>query len=91
MLRNPDPRFHRGLEIAFALLLPFGSVLAWRRRPFGSLRMMCIIAILMASGGLIAGCGSSGVMGTPTGTTNVTINATSGSITQSTIVAMTVQ
>jgi hypothetical protein len=88
----PDLRYGRGYEIASALLLPFGTLLAWRRRrSAASLRIMGIVAILLASGSLIVGCGSSSMMGTPGGTANVTIKATSGSITQSTVVAMTVQ
>jgi uncharacterized protein (TIGR03118 family) len=91
-LLNPDPRSRRGFEIASALLLPFGSLLAWRRRRrFASLRIVGVVVILLAAGSLIGGCGSSGVMATPTGTANVTVSATSGSITQSTVVAITVK
>jgi len=87
-------------EFALALLLPFGSALAFgRRRRFSSLRMLGVVAVLLLSVGAIEGCsgygsagyGMSGTAGTPAGTTNVTINATSGSITQSTVVALTVQ
>jgi len=73
-------------------LLPFGSLLALRRRQrFASLRILGALTVLLASAGLIAGCGSSGMAPTPAGTSNVTITATSGSITQSTVVALTVQ
>ena len=78
--------------IGFALLLPFGSLLALRRRKkFASLRILGAVTVVLASAGLIAGCGSSGMAPTPAGTSNVTITATSGSITQSTVVALTVQ
>ena len=46
--------------------------------------------ILFLSAGLVMGCGSS-TPGTPAGTSNVTITATSGSITQTSNVALTVQ
>ncbi len=83
----------RSLVIIPAVLLPFGSLLALRRRrKFASLRILGVFVILLASAGLIEGCGSSGMAATsPTGTSNVTITATSGSITQTTVVALTVQ
>jgi len=88
--------------IVFALLLPFGSLLALRRRFTGlrtgrrvglrtGLRMLGVFAVLVASAGLLAGCGSSGTPATPAGTTNVTVTATSGSVMQTTVVALTVQ
>jgi uncharacterized protein (TIGR03118 family) len=79
--------------VAFAMLLPFGSLLVLRRRNKSSgLRILGLLTVLLASAGVIAGCGSSGGMSaTPAGTSNVTITATSGSITQTTTVALTVQ
>jgi uncharacterized protein (TIGR03118 family) len=84
--------------VALALLLPFGSALACsRRRRILSLRMLGVAAVLLASAGAIEGCssygtsGSNGTPGAPAGTTNVTVNATSGNITQSTMVALTIQ
>jgi hypothetical protein len=49
--------------------------------------------MLFVSAGLVVGCSysSSGMAATPAGTSNVTIKATSGSITQSFEVALTVQ
>jgi apolipoprotein N-acyltransferase len=80
------------LVILPAMLLPFGSLLALRRRKkFAGLRILGVLVVLLASAGLIVGCGSSGMAATPTGTSNVTISATSGSITQNTVVALTVQ
>jgi len=79
--------------IVFALLLPFGSLLALRRRFIGlraGLRMLGVLAVLAASAGLLAGCGSSGTAATPAGTSNVTVTATSGSVMQTTVVALTV-
>jgi hypothetical protein len=79
-----------GVGIVSALLLPFGSLLAFGRRR--RLRGLAGVAVLFAAAGLIAGCGSSsGMSGTPAGTSNVTVTATSGSVTQTAVVAMTVQ
>jgi uncharacterized protein (TIGR03118 family) len=82
---------HGYVAMASLLLLPFGSLLAFRRRrQFASLRLLGSLVLIAASAGLIAGCGSS-TPATPAGTSNVTITATSGSITQTTKVALTVQ
>jgi uncharacterized protein (TIGR03118 family) len=88
-----------GFGIATALLLPFGSLLAFRRRrSLASLRVLGVLVIFVATASLIVGCGSSGSnpSGTipaipPAGTSNVTITATSGNIVQSTVIALTVQ
>ena len=92
------PRFdglhsRRGMEILSALLLPFGSLLAMRRRrQFVSLRILGAVTILLAAGSLIVGCSNTPTMiATPAGTSNVTITATAGSTTQTTIVALTVK
>jgi uncharacterized protein (TIGR03118 family) len=77
--------------IGFALMLPFGTLLAVRRsRRFASLRILGVLAVLLASSALVVGCGSSSPA-TPQGTSNLTVTATSGSIVQSFNVAMTVQ
>jgi uncharacterized protein (TIGR03118 family) len=82
---------HGSLFLASVLMLPFGSLLAFGRlRRFRSQRLLGVVALLFISSGLIMGCGSS-ASGTPAGTTNVTITATSGSITQTSLVALTVQ
>ncbi len=83
-----------GVGIASALLLPFGSLLAFsRRRRSSGLRILGVLSMLFVSAGLVVGCSysSSGMAATPAGTSNVTIKATSGSITQSFEVALTVQ
>jgi uncharacterized protein (TIGR03118 family) len=78
--------------IGFALLLPFGTLLALRRsRRFASLRILGVLAVLLASSALVVGCGGSSTPATPAGTSNLTVTATSGSIVQSFNVAMTVQ
>ena len=83
---------HPGMGIVSALLLPFGSLLAMRRRRrFAGLRILGVAAVLLASAGLIAGCSSTAPTPvTPAGTSNITITATSGSITQSAVVGLTV-
>jgi apolipoprotein N-acyltransferase len=82
----------RSLVIIPAMLLPFGSLLAFRRRKkFAGLRILGVLTLMLGAAGLIVGCGASGTAPTPTGTSNVTISATSGSITQTTVVALTVQ
>ena len=82
---------HGSLFLASALMLPFGSLLAFgRRRRLASMRLLGAVTLAFISAGLIAGCGSS-MSGTPAGTTNVTIMATSGSIAQTSTVALTVQ
>ena len=93
-LKLDGPGSHRALGIVSAMLLPFGGLLALRRRrDLAGLRILGVLTILFASASLIAGCSysPSGTPGTPAGTTNVTITATSGSVMQSTVVAVTVQ
>jgi uncharacterized protein (TIGR03118 family) len=80
------------VAVASILLLPFGSLLAFRRRTqFASLRLLGGLVLIAASAGLFAGCGGSSMPATPAGTSNVTITATSGSTMQTTKVALTVQ
>jgi uncharacterized protein (TIGR03118 family) len=84
--------------ITAAFLLPFGAILASFRRHSStsrpSIRLFALLGILLVSAGFIQGCSSSSDVippSTPAGTTAVTIKATSGSITQSTVVNLTVQ
>jgi uncharacterized protein (TIGR03118 family) len=85
--------------ITAALLLPFGAFFTSRRRRSSGtqqrhLRLLGLLGILLISAGFVAGCSSSSdvfVPSTPAGTSAVTIKATSGSITQSTVVNLTVQ
>ena len=82
---------HSATGITAALLLPFGALLALRRRQLAGLRILGALVIMLASAGLISGCGSSpGMAATPAGTSNVTITAASGSITKTFVVALTV-
>ena len=79
--------------ITAALLLPFAAILTFSRRRQLNIRLFALFAVLVLSAGLIAGCSntSNAVPFTPTGSTAVTIKATSGTITQSTVVNLTVQ
>jgi uncharacterized protein (TIGR03118 family) len=85
-------------KIAAALFFPFSAMLLFPRRRSPnqqfSIRLFGLLGILVVSAGFTVGCSSSSdvfVPSTPTGTSQVTINATSGSITQSTVVNLTVQ
>jgi uncharacterized protein (TIGR03118 family) len=85
-------------KFTVALLLPFGAILTFRRRrapnQHRSIRLLGLLGILLVSAGFIAGCSSTSdvfVPSTPAGTSQITIKATSGSITQSTVINLTVQ
>jgi uncharacterized protein (TIGR03118 family) len=91
-----SPSTRRGAAasgITAALLLPFAAILTFSRRRQLNIRLFALFAVLVLSAGLIAGCSntSNAVPFTPTGSTPVTIEATSGPITQSTVVNLTVQ
>jgi len=85
--------------IAYALLLPFASILLFTRRrgsnPTANLpRLLGMALLLIISGGLAAGCASDSpapAPATPAGVANITILATSGAISQQTTLALTVQ
>jgi hypothetical protein len=96
-------------SIVAAMLLPFGSLLAFsRKRASGkgrSLQLLGLLVLLAVSAGVVVGCSSSMPMsspvatspttpstpGTAAGVQMVTVTATSGSITQNTTIALTVQ
>jgi uncharacterized protein (TIGR03118 family) len=84
--------------ITAALLLPFGAILAFFRRrspnKHHTIQLLGLLGVLFVSACLIEGCSSTSsvfVPSTPPGTSVVTIKATSGSITQSAVVNLTVQ
>ena len=92
--------------ITYALLLPFASVLIFRRRrsslsATNPLRLLGLFVLLIASTGFLVGClssnnppvnnGTAVAPGTPSGTSTITITATSWSINQTATVALTVQ
>jgi hypothetical protein len=94
-----QPLFEHHGQLFYALLLSgfLGMVSATRRRPrFHATRVLAWIVLLCLPGLWVAcGGGSSvgngGHGGTPTGSSTVTINATSGSLEHSTTIALKVQ
>lgn len=98
-----QPRTLRGMYtagIAAAFLLPFGSIFAFTRRrsskKASNLRFLALLGVLFVSLGLAAGCSGARTPPAPTpftpdGTSQITITATSGAITQSTVIAVDVQ
>jgi uncharacterized protein (TIGR03118 family) len=87
-----------GAGIAVATLLPFGSLLVFSRKRNGKnrLHILAIFALFLTTAGLVVGCSSSNSPNststpTPTGMQQVTINATSGNITQTATINLTVQ
>ena len=70
------------------LLLPFASL---RRFRLKSGRMLLVIALMLASLGLLTGCGSGGYFSQPQQTYTVTVTGTSGSMTHATTVILTVE
>jgi uncharacterized protein (TIGR03118 family) len=85
-------------KFTVAFFLPFGALLLFPRRRSPSqqrsLRILGLFGALILSAGFITGCTSYSnvfVPSTPAGTSQVTIKATSGSITQSTVINLTVQ
>jgi hypothetical protein len=95
-----EPRTLHGAAtagITAAFVLPFGALLTLRRRRLSrgwrSIQLFAMLGALVVSSGFIAGCGSysNSTPSTPPGTSQVTIKATSGTTTQTTIVNLTVQ
>ena len=86
---------HGAAGIATALLLPFASVLMFYRRRSsalsGLLGMFVLCGILFAATGTMMGCGQSLPPSTPLGTSQVAVTATSGSTSQTVMIALTVQ
>jgi uncharacterized protein (TIGR03118 family) len=86
---------HGAAGIATALLLPFASGLMFYRRRSsalsGLLGMFVLCGILFAATGTMMGCGQSLPPSTPLGTSQVAVTATSGSTSQTVMIALTVQ
>jgi uncharacterized protein (TIGR03118 family) len=95
----PSHRSNSAAGITYAVLLPFASVLIFRRRKSGNaasaLRLLSVMLVFVATSGFILGCGGSSMTTsqpvTPAGTSTVTMTATSGAVMQQTSVALTVQ
>jgi uncharacterized protein (TIGR03118 family) len=90
--------------ITAALLLPFASLLAFRRKAsqvsgMATLRLLSLVLALVASASLFVGCSTTSptpsvpvvTPGTPLGQSTVTITATAGSTTQQTTLVLKVQ
>ena len=84
--------------IVSAVLLPFASLLALRRRRsttryMQSMRLLGVLLVLVSIGGFVTGCsdGPAPPTPTPSGVTNVVITATAGTAIQQTTVALIVQ
>ena len=81
--------------VAAALLLP-GLLVFRRRKSLSVLARSAVVTLLLmgslGAGTLLSGCSSNSMppTATPAGTSNVVITATSGSISQTTTVAITV-
>jgi hypothetical protein len=92
---------HGAAGIATALLLPFASVLMFYRRRLpvlrGLLGLLVLCGITFAAAGVLMGCRNSMIAATtppapttPLGTSQVTVTATSGSASQTAMIALTV-
>lgn len=87
----------QGLGIAMAAVMPFAGFFlfgAARRRRWPALVPMLLLGLAVTAG--VAGCGggsktSLGTLPTPTGTSQVTVTAISGAVSQSTSISLTVQ
>jgi uncharacterized protein (TIGR03118 family) len=94
---HPSTLRGKAAGITVALLLPFGAMLIFPRRSlrhYRSIRLFGLLGILMVSAGFFAGCSSSSDVVTPftpPGTSAITIQAVSGTVTQTTVVNLTVQ
>jgi sugar lactone lactonase YvrE len=83
--------FHRSFRtplVLALLLLPF-SVL--RRAPGRPSRLLLLFLLTLTSAGVIAGCGSGGYFNQPQRTYIITVTGTSGNLSHSTSVTLTVQ
>ena len=90
------PPKHSGRGIAAATAMPLAAFLlfgAVRRRRFLAMLPIVVLGLVVAAG--VAGCSSKGggstAVPTPTGTSQVTVTATSGTISQTTVISLTVQ
>ena len=88
----------RGMGIAMAAVMPFAGLFlfgAARRRRWPAMVPMVLLGLAVVAG--VAGCGggsktlTTGPLPTPTGTSQVTVTGTSGAISQTTSISLTVQ
>ncbi len=89
-----DLKVHGMVAVASAVLFPFASLLVFYRRRSpaisNALRVCLLGVVMLAALGLFAGCTTT-QPATPAGTSQVTVTATSGSVSQTATIALTVQ
>jgi uncharacterized protein (TIGR03118 family) len=96
---NVSRRTISNTGIVSAVLLPFASILAFRRRKIAtatmrSVRLLGLLLVIASVGGLITGCNGAGPNSspsTPAGVTPIVVNAVSSTAVQQTTVAVTVK
>jgi uncharacterized protein (TIGR03118 family) len=96
---NASLRTISNTGIVSAVLLPFASILAFRRRKIAtttmrSARLLGLLLVLASVGGVIIGCNGDGPNSspsTPAGVTPIVVNAVSSAAIQQTTVALTVK
>jgi hypothetical protein len=98
MARQTPPHKQSDAGIAAAAITPLAALLLFgafkRRRKFLALLPIVLVAAAVAVG--VAGCGGSSSSATPTptptpgGTSHVTVTATSGAISKSAVITLTV-
>jgi uncharacterized protein (TIGR03118 family) len=101
MAKVQGPSLNNGAAgIAVAVLFPFGSILAFSRKRArnGKLHSLGVFVFSLTIAGLVVGCSSSNSpsststsTSTPTGLQQVTIKASSGNVTQTATINLTVQ
>ncbi len=97
MVKAGSPHASKGAGIAVAVVSPFAALLlfgAARRRRFLLLLPLLSLPLIAMAG--VTGCGSSksntpATMPTPAGTSQVTVTATSGTVSKTATIALTVQ
>jgi len=88
-----DPRNGHLAGIAYACLLPFASLIVYKRRrsfmSLGVFRMILFCGMALAGLGVLAGCSSTPT--TPAGTSTVAVTAAAGSTTRTANISLIVQ
>ncbi|ADV83534.1 TIGR03118 family protein [Terriglobus saanensis] len=87
---RPFNKGRPGSGIALASLVPFVSLLCWRKKRPGASLLRALLFVCAGSIAFLAGCGDTTIP-TPAGSSSVAIVATSGATSQQTMVALTVQ
>ncbi len=84
LLRQGDLFGSKMTGITAAMLLPFGALLLGRRKrkPATPMQVLGVFALLLIGAGVVTGCGGSSAS-TPAGTSQVTVTATSGTVSHS--------